>query len=175
MLENGSTEKEIADEHFELWVKSYRAFREYRLIITDPRNHEVEVFVLQGPTGTGKSKWALDNFPEAYWKQRSIWWDGYTKQETVVLDEFYGWMPFDTLLRVCDRYPLLVETKGGQVNFVAKTIIITTNSIPNSWYKNVYFNSFVRRVTKWMVLRKWGDMQTYTDYSEAISAFVLNE
>ena len=126
MIENGATEEQIADHDFELWVRSYRAFREYRLLIQPPRSHEVEVFVLQGPTGTGKSKWAMDNYPDAYWKQRSIWWDGYAKQETVIIDEFYGWMPFDTLLRVCDRYPLLVETKGGQVNFVAKTIIITT-------------------------------------------------
>lgn len=175
MIEMGSTEEQIADYDFEMWVRSYRAFREYRLIITPQRSHEVEVIVLQGPTGTGKSKWAMDNYPEAYWKQRSIWWDGYAKQENVIIDEFYGWMPFDTLLRVCDRYPLLVETKGGQVNFVAKTIVITTNAVPTSWYKNVYFNSFVRRVSKWMVLRTWGNVQTFTDYSEAVSHFVLNE
>jgi len=175
MIKNGATEEEISDFDFELWVRHYRAFREFRLLITPPRSHEVEVIVLQGPTGTGKSKWAMDNYPDAYWKQRSIWWDGYSKQEHVIIDEFYGWMPFDTLLRVCDRYPLLVETKGGQVNFVANTIIITTNAVPSSWYKNVYFNSFVRRVSKWIILRTWGNMQTFTDYSEAISHFVLNE
>lgn len=175
LLQEGTTEEEIADKDFEMWVRHYRAFREYRLMITPPRNHEVTVIVLQGPTGTGKSKWAMDNYPNAYWKQRSIWWDGYAKQETVIIDEFYGWIPFDTLLRICDRYPLLVETKGGQVNFVAKNIIITTNAIPNSWYKNVYFNSFVRRVSTWMVLRTWGSLQSFSDYSEAISHFVLNE
>lgn len=175
LLKEGKTEEDIANEDFELWVRHYRAFREYRLLITPSRNHEVTVTVLQGPTGTGKSKWAMDNYPNAYWKQRSIWWDGYSKQDDVIIDEFYGWMPFDTLLRICDRYPLLVETKGGQVNFVAKNIIITTNAIPSSWYKNVYFNSFVRRVNTWMVLRTWGSMQTFTDYSEAISHFVLNE
>lgn len=175
MIEDGKTESDIANEDFELWVRSYRAFREYRMIITPSRSHDVEVIVLQGPTGTGKSKWAMDNYPDAYWKQRSIWWDGYSDQETVIIDEFYGWMPFDTLLRVCDRYPLLVESKGGQINFVAKTIIITTNAVPSAWYKNVYFNSFVRRVNKWIILRTWGNMQTFTDYSEAVSHFVLNE
>jgi len=175
MIKNGLTEEEIADHDFELWVKHYRAFREYRMMITPTRNHEVTVTVLQGPTGTGKSKWAMEKYPDAYWKQRSIWWDGYSNQETVIIDEFYGWIPFDLLLRICDRYPLLVETKGGQVNFVAKNIIITTNAIPNSWYKNVYFNSFVRRVSTWMVLRTWGSMQSFSDYSQAISHFVLNE
>lgn len=175
MLQEGKTEEEIADYDFELWVRNYRAFREYKLMITPNRDHEVEVIVLQGPTGTGKSKWAKDNFADAYWKQRSIWWDGYMGQDTVVIDEFYGWIPFDTLLRICDRYPLLVETKGGQVNFVAKRIIITTNAVPSSWYKNVYFNSFVRRVNEWHVLPAWGEKQIYTDYSQAIAKFVNNE
>ena len=175
LLKTGTSEEEIANKDFELWVRHYRAFREYKLLITPSRNHEVKVFVLQGPTGTGKSKWAMEHYPNAYWKQRSIWWDGYSKQRDVIIDEFYGWIPFDTLLRICDRYPLLVETKGGQVNFVAENIIITTNAIPSSWYKNVYFNSFVRRVSTWMVLRTWGSIQSFSDYSQAISAFVLNE
>jgi len=164
----------IADEHFDLWCRYGRSFRQYKSLIDPPRDHPTEVIVIQGPTGTGKSKWAKDHYPEAYWKQRSQWWDNYEAQETVVLDEFYGWLPFDTLLRLCDRYPLYVETKGGQVNMSAKRIVITTNAVPNAWYKNVYFNSFVRRVTKWMVFPIWGEIEEYTDYTEAISRFIQN-
>ena len=166
--------EDIADNEFDLWVRHYRAFERYLLLKTKPRNHEVEVHVLQGPTGTGKSRWALDNYPGAYWKQRSQWWDGYTSHETVVIDEFYGWLPFDLLLRVCDRYPLLVETKGGQVQFVAKRIIITTNQLPSQWYRSVYFPSFVRRVTEWHVLPVWGDHQRYFDYGLFCSNAVNN-
>lgn len=172
MINDGATEDEIANYDFELWVRHFRAFREYRLMITPPRSHEVKVIVIQGPTGTGKSRWAHDNYPEGYWKQRSIWWDGYSKQSDVIIDEFYGWIPFDTLLRICDRYPLLVETKGGQVNFVAKTIIITTNALPSTWYKNVYFDSFVRRVSQWMVFTEESH-QLYDNYSEALNKFVI--
>lgn len=141
---------------------------------TKPRNFEVEVEVIQGPTGTGKSKWCMEHYPNAYWKQRSNWWDGYFKHEVVILDEFYGWLPYDTLLRICDRYPMLVETKGGQTQFVAKKIIITTNSEPSSWYRNVYFPAFVRRVSKWRVFAILGDEQSYASYENAVIAMNNN-
>lgn len=108
----------------------------------------------------------MDNYPKAYWKQRSNWWDGYAGHEAVILDEFYGWLPFDLLLRLCDRYPLMVETKGGQTQFAAKTICITTNMLPCNWYKSAYFPSFARRVTVWHILPIWGSHREYTDYGE---------
>lgn len=175
MLDEGKTEKEIVDEDFGSWVRHYRAFREYRLMQSTPRNHAVEVIVLQGPTGTGKSKFAMDAYPDAYWKQRSQWWDGYCNQETIILDEFYGWIPFDLLLRLCDRYPLLLETKGGQVQCVAKRVVITTNSLPGNWYRNAYFPAFCRRVAKWMVLPQLGEVRIFDQYERAIDSFIINE
>lgn len=166
-MKNGKTEVDIAEEHFDLWVKYNNAFRRYQLLLSQPRNFKTYVIVIWGPTGTGKSKWCTDQYPNAYWKPRSQWWDGYTGQDTVVLDEFYGWIPFDTLLRLCDRYPLNVEVKGGTVNFNAKTIILTSNKIPSCWYSNVYFNSFIRRVEEWRIYKSEQEQYTYTDYVES--------
>lgn len=163
---NSQAINEVADNEFDIWVRYYRAFEKYLLMKTPARNWKTIVHVLQGPTGTGKSKWAMDMFPNAYWKQRSNWWDGYTGQENVILDEFYGWLPFDLLLRLCDRYPLMVETKGGQTQFAAKTIVITTNMLPCNWYKSCYFPSFARRVTLWHILPIWGEHREYCDYGE---------
>lgn len=123
--------------------------------------------MVQGPTGTGKSRWALESFPNSYWKQRSIWWDGYSNEETVVLDEYYGWLPFDTLLRLCDRYPLLVESKGGQLQFNSKKIVITTNSNPRNWYRKAYFPAFIRRVNLWIVMPTAGTKLEFTNFDEA--------
>ena len=35
-------------------------------------------------------------------------------------DDFYGWIKFDEMLRLLDRYPLLVETKGGTTHFTSR-------------------------------------------------------
>lgn len=175
MIDDNKSEMEIADFDFPVYLSVYRGLERYRLLKSKPRDHEVNVVVIQGPTGTGKSRYAMDKFPNAYWKQRSNWWDGYANHETVVIDEFYGWLPYDLLLRICDRYPLMVETKGGQVNFVASTVVFTTNSLPERWYKNVYFKSFIRRVSKWMILPVWGEMSEYEDYTNALKDMIDNE
>lgn len=167
-LDEGCTESQIADENFSQWVRHFRAFRAYRLLKTVPRNHPVSTIVIVGPTGTGKSRYCVRKFPKAYWKQRSNWWDGYSCEEDVVLDEFYGWLPYDTLLRLCDRYPFLVETKGGQSQMVCKNVIITSNHDPKSWYKNVYFDSFKRRVAQWIVYDHNGFF-IFTDYESFVN------
>ena len=146
MIDSNKSNKDLADLDFPTFISCYRGLYAYRLLTTVPRNHEMEIYVLQGPTGTGKSKWCMDNYPNAYWKQRGQWWDNYSGEETVIIDEYYGWLPYDTLLRLCDRYPLLVEIKGGQVQFTSRRIIITTNAVPNTWYKDVYWPAFERRV-----------------------------
>jgi len=166
-LDAGVDEKTIADNHFNQWVRYHKAFREYKRIKCPNRAWQTETHVLYGPTGTGKSKWAVEQFPGAYWKQRSQWWDGYDGQSVVVLDEFYGWIPFDLLLRLADRYPLLVETKGGQTTFLANKIIITTNKLPAQWYKDNYFEALKRRVTKWHYLPELGVHTEHDDYADA--------
>jgi len=174
-IDQGKSNLELAELDFPIWLQYAKHFDHYRVLKSKPRNHEVQVIVIQGPSGTGKSKYAADNFPDAYWKQRSNWWDNYCDHGTVVIDEFYGWLPYDMVLRLCDRYPLLVETKGGQVNFVASRIVFTTNQIPDRWYKNVYFQAFIRRVTQWMIMPAWGDCIVTDNYIEAHKHMIDNQ
>lgn len=147
----GASEFEISEEHFSEWVRYRQSFKAFRIMCEEPRSWKSKVIVIQGPTGTGKSKYCMEEHAEAYWKGRDQWWDGYEGQETVIIDEFYGWIPFDLLLRLLDRYPLQVEVKGGKVNFSAKLIIITTNKNPRMWYKDAYFPALARRVEEWWV------------------------
>ncbi|KAL0152209.1 hypothetical protein M9458_051932 [Cirrhinus mrigala] len=56
------------------------------------------------------------------------WWDGYDGQDNVIIDDFYGWIAYDELLRVCDRYPCKVPVKGAFVEFVAKWEFVTRDN-----------------------------------------------
>lgn len=170
----GSSEKCIADEYFSQWCQYNTSFRKYRGICFSHRDWKTTVIIIVGPPGTGKSRWVMDNYPSAYWKQRSIWWDNYECHEHVVLDDFYGWLPYDVLLRAADRYPLQVETKGGQANFLAKTLIITSNNTPAQWYKNVNLQALVRRVTLWKYMGANNVRVETADYDEFCNAINMN-
>lgn len=157
LIDSGATESRIAEEHFASWVRHHRGFREYKRIKVSPRDWETDVWVIIGPTGTGKSRAAneADTPDNTYYKQaHTEWWDGYEQQPTVVLDDFYGWVRYDEMLRLMDRYPVMVQTKGGQTHFLAKRLIITSNTLPQNWYPKIHastvsLSAFYRRVSKW--------------------------
>jgi len=174
MLDDGCTEQEISDQHFGTWLRYHKAFERYRSIINPKRDFKTNVTVIIGPPGTGKSRYCLEASPDGYWKQRSSWWDCY-HGENVIIDDYYGWLPYDVLLRICDRYPLLVETKGSQVNFTAKEIYITSNLLPEKWYRHtIVLEAFTRRVDKWIYMGRNNIRFETTEY-EAFAAFVHSQ
>ena len=53
-----------------------------------------------------------------YYETRGDWWDGMTSStKSVIIDNFYGWLKYDELLKITDRYPYKVLFKGGFNNF----------------------------------------------------------
>lgn len=97
-----------------------------------------------------------------YYKPRGQWWDGYDGHDSVVVDDFYGWMACDELLRVCDRYPCKVPVKGAFVEFVAKNIYITSNRHVWEWYHFEAFDpsTILRRVNVYFVFDEGRDRFT---------------
>ena len=85
----------------------------------------------------GEEPFRSSRWPDAFWKApESKWWDGYSGQETVVLDDFKDYaMPLVELQRLLDWYPLWVEVKGGSVPMMAKRYVLTSNTSPDDWYQ----------------------------------------
>lgn len=98
-----------------------------------------ECTVFWGPTGTGKSHRAFEQAGECFYVKMPTtkWWDGYQCQESVIIDEFRGVIDISHLLRWLDKYPVLVEVKGGTIPLFAKRFYITSNLEPKFWYPDV--------------------------------------
>lgn len=105
----------------------------------NPLAMERQVHVYWGATGLGKSRKAWEEAGLAAYPKgpTSIYWDGYTGQENVVIDEFRGGIGISHLLRWFDRYPVCVENKFGGCVLCAKHIWITSNLNPLDWYKDL--------------------------------------
>lgn len=120
-------------------ISHYRSIRTIRSDHSRPIAMVRTCHVFWGPTGTGKSRRAwdesgMDAFPK---DPRTKWWDGYSNHKHVVIDEFRGAIDVAHLLRWLDRYPVLVEIKGGTVPLVTQTIWITSNVNPREWYPEI--------------------------------------
>lgn len=104
----------------------------------EKRTEETRGLLIVGPPGTGKSTWVRREYPNAFWKSSATgqWWDGYEGEETVVLDEFKGWIQHSIITQLIgNSNPIKVEIKGSTREFIAKTVVFISNWSPRSWYK----------------------------------------
>jgi len=143
LIDEGKAEIDLCEANFTCWANNYRALNRYAMLKRKRVCHEKTVIWLYGETGTGKSKRAYEMAPEAFWKQPGTkWWDGYDGEEDIILDDFrIEHFKISTLLRLFDRYPLSVETKGSSVPFLAKRIIITAPVKPQDMWKQNEFDT----------------------------------
>lgn len=146
-IKTGVPVEEVIENQPQL-LPCIRALETFKSRLLKPLNRPVEVIVLWGDAGTGKSRYAYDNFPNLYSKPPGKWWDGYSGQETILLDDFYGYIQYSELLNVLDRYPYHAEVKGGYVWAQWSRIIITSNKHPKDWYEYGLTPALSRRINK---------------------------
>ena len=146
-VKQGMSEKDIAEKYGATWARNHNAIDKYRRLVTNGRDWKTHVTVLYGPSGTGKSRWAYQQNPGAYPFRGGSYWCGYDGHDHVVIDDFVtGSMPYGVALHVLDRYPLIVDVKIGSKPFVARTIIITSNYPPDTWYPSQRSQPLLRRL-----------------------------
>lgn len=95
---------------------------------------------IYGEAGAGKSRWVREHCPadELYPKLCNKWWDGYTGQRYVVMDDFGPQHAVLTQqLKIwADRYGCILETKGGAVADNYEWFIITSQYQPDEIFKD---------------------------------------
>jgi len=92
-----------------------------------------------GASGVGKSHKAFEGFsPETHYVYRddNDYWNGYTGQETVIINEFRGEIKYKKLLELVDKWPHYVKNKTKEaLPFISKTVIVTSALPPEEVYK----------------------------------------
>lgn len=126
---------------------------------------------VHGPTGTGKSKWAHDQFADTSFYRKSgntgKWWDGYDAHENVIIDDIdRKTFDYKNMLDLLDRYSCQVEVKGTTRQFLAKRIIITCSISPMVMFggENQCGAELLRRLDRIIYIGKNGLEETPVDF-----------
>lgn len=128
---------ELVDEgvvHLSQYKQYKEAIQSYKLdSIHVPDYIPKECIWIYGKTGIGKSRYIRDNFPgQAYFKAQNKWWDGYTGQSVILIDDFdKAGQGLGHLLKIwADCYSFNAEIKGGTIRPVYSKMFITSQYLP---------------------------------------------
>jgi hypothetical protein len=158
MIRSGARMIEVADEHPGTFVRYSRGLEKLKAL-HDKESAEdwrdVEVTLLTGPTGCGKTRKAMEAKCEdgrsPYKIQGSDlkWWDGYEGESVIVIDEYANNLKIDALLGLLDGYKKRLEIKGGTTWARWTKVFITTNLfVLHEQAKDAHREALERRISK---------------------------
>lgn len=163
-IASGISDATILESHPGQYIRYARGIREARFTfntrdLSKKRRTELKCVVYWGPTGTGKTRRAFDKGGDSLFcltkgNSSNVWFDGYTGEQTLLLDDFYGWISYGYLLQLLDIYPIRLEVKGGHTWAAWTRIIITSNKAPTEWYQRIDISALERRITKVKCIEK---------------------
>ncbi len=141
----------IEDIDADIRVRHYNTLKRIKLDTVAERpleDTEVAHEWYYGGTGTGKSRKAREEHPDAYLKMCNKWWDSYVDQDVVLIEDFD--QKHNVLIHHmkiwADRYPFLAEVKGGTFKIRPKKIIVTSNYHPSEiWTTDSDLGPILRR------------------------------
>jgi len=131
----------------EMYLRYSRSLEKMFNAVMVPRTQPPQVIWLYGKAGTGKSRFCIEKHPSHYIKDGTPWWDNYTQQEAIIIDDFDNNIPYRTLLRILDRYAYQGQVKGSYVQIASPYIYITCEFKPSHFWEANELAQIVRRLT----------------------------
>lgn len=143
LLTSGSGMRQVVDV-----AKSYQSCKMGEIYLKyreRKRDYKPTCVWFYGDSGTGKTRKAMEE-AEALVNKDEIymtggdnkWFDGYDAHKVVIIDDIRpGFMSFNDLLRLFDRYEMRVEHKGGSRQFLAKHIFVTSPTHPTQLFEAI--------------------------------------
>lgn len=155
MIEEGATEDDLRIQYYTLWTRYNRAMVRH-IQAVQKRNskkfRKVEVELICGPTGTGKTSKAVEENPDAFkiTGAELKWWDGYEMEKTLIIDEYSNDIGITRLLNYLDGFQTRLDVKGSFAYANWTKVIITTNLHPYEIHQNAkpeHLKALNRRLT----------------------------
>jgi len=138
MLDNGATMLDVATNEFDSFCRYHRSFQKYLELKYVHRNRAPQIIWIFGPSGAGKTRFAVNIAPDSfYMKPATKWWDGYTQQKVIVIDDFDGSWPFRDFLKLLDWYPYIGQTKFGTIPINSPVIVVTCDRTMEEVFEGV--------------------------------------
>jgi len=131
----------------------YQRFAEKYQMLVDKQDtkgfRHVETHVIVGEAGTGKSRIALEQAPDAFIVDptETFPFDGYDGEKEIIINDFYGHFKYCKLLNILDGYQFRVNVKGSHRYARWSKVFITSNKMPENWYKKGLTPALARRLT----------------------------
>lgn len=156
---------------------SYQAIRHCEIVLKykEPKRNWMPIVKwYHGSTGSGKTRAAIEECPEAWISGKNLrWWEAYDAHSEVIVDDFRrDYCTFHDLLRITDRYPMRVENKGGSRELLAKVIIFTCPYSPEECWKGHCqedIGQFLRRISE---VKLFGEVVLREDAQPQASHYV---
>lgn len=139
LIKDGASRLEVMESHFECYCRYRNGINDYieeTQKASQKAFRDVNVEVYWGDTGTGKTRKACEENPNAFkisgWDLK--WFDGYCGEKTLIIDEYNNDINITKMLGILDGYKLRLPIKGGFTFANWEKIIITSNIDPEDWH-----------------------------------------
>lgn len=147
----GITLDEVAKAHPEEYIKYSGIARLHAVYEKDTIEEfrDVTVTALYGTGGTGKTSKAIDicrrlkiNYYilSAPARGATLYYQRYSAEKALILDDFYGWITPHELFRVLDIYKLIIRVLYGDRYARWLYVFFTSNVHPTKFYKPEIFD-----------------------------------
>lgn len=151
-LKAGSTIHDLVEEFAPQVARHSRNFEALQryMVAPAPAWRTLHVVWYWGKTEVGKTRRCYAEEPGLF-KVHSggQWWDGYSNQDAILFDEFYGDIKMKEMLNYLDGYRLTLPVKGGFVEAHWTKVFITSDTDPHDLYRSVpepVREAFFRRI-----------------------------
>lgn len=148
--------KNLANEYSTEFIKYHKGIEKLRFLQYEHRTERPIVIWRWGPSGTGKTYKPCKEHKSHFIKDSSNWWDGYTQQEAIIIDDFEANIEFRDLLRLLDEQQYTAYVKGGSIPVNSKYIYITCEHHPNTLYHGTHYTQVRRRISQIIHVKERG-------------------